>query len=66
MTIVVNGQVQDVAEGSSLADVVRAAGLELERVAVEHERVVVPRAQLESTLVSDGDKVEIVCFVGGG
>jgi thiamine biosynthesis protein ThiS len=36
------------------------------RVAVEHNLVVIKRAAYESTLVNEGDEVEIVNFVGGG
>ena len=36
------------------------------RVAVEHNLVVVRRARYDSTVVRDGDEVEIVNFVGGG
>lgn len=36
------------------------------RVAVELNENIVPKAQYESTEVSDGDKLEIVRFVGGG
>ena len=36
------------------------------RVAVEHNLVVVKRGAFESTMVREGDQVEIVNFVGGG
>ena len=36
------------------------------RVAVEHNEIVVKRPAFETTLVKDGDQIEIVNFVGGG
>lgn len=36
------------------------------RVAVEHNRQVVKRAQYAAETVAEGDEVEIVNFVGGG
>ena len=36
------------------------------RIAVEVNEVIVPKAQYETFMLSDCDRVEIVCFVGGG
>ncbi|MDQ3068406.1 MAG: sulfur carrier protein ThiS [Acidobacteriota bacterium] len=41
-------------------------GIDARRVAVEHNRRVVPRADYPATLIGEGDEVEIVNFVGGG
>jgi len=41
-------------------------GVVVERVAVEHNRRVVPRNQLAAQPLADGDVIEIVTFVGGG
>jgi len=37
-----------------------------DRVAVELNEKIIPKAQFETTLLSDADKMEIVSFVGGG
>lgn len=66
MQVTVNGEPRELAPGATLGDVVRAEGLDVARVAVEFDRVIVPREQLDSTLASEGSKVEIVHFVGGG
>jgi thiamine biosynthesis protein ThiS len=41
-------------------------GIKPDRVAVELNRNIVPREQWEKTPLSDGDRLEIVHFVGGG
>lgn len=66
MTIVVNGNQTDIAEGTDISDLVSSLGLVAERVAVELNKRIVRRADWVSTRISEGDKVEIVHFVGGG
>ncbi len=66
MTIVVNGNRTDIAEGSGISDLIKSLGLDTERVAVELNKRIVRRADWGSTTISEGDKVEIVHFVGGG
>lgn len=66
MTILLNGE-SFVADGP-LSVSRLLAGLEIDprRVAVEHNRFVVKRAAYDSTVVREGDEVEVVNFVGGG
>ena len=65
--IVVNGEARLVPEGSSLAALLGLLGIaDRSRIAVERNREVVPRAQLGTTPLAAGDRVEIVTFVGGG
>jgi thiamine biosynthesis protein ThiS len=66
LTIVVNGNRTDIAEGSGISDLIKSLGLDTERVAVELNKRIVRRADWGSTTISEGDKVEIVHFVGGG
>ena len=66
MTIVVNGNQTEIAEGSGISDLIKSVGLDTERVAVELNMRIVRRADWGSTTISEGDKVEIVHFVGGG
>ncbi|HUK90671.1 MAG TPA: sulfur carrier protein ThiS [Blastocatellia bacterium] len=66
MTVVVNGDEREVAAGAVVADLVARLDLKPERVAVELNRRILKRQQWGSTLLSEGDKVEIVHFVGGG
>ena len=61
-----NGDRKELTEGISLADLIAQLDLPAQRIAVEYNRTVVRRAQWDSTLLGDGDRVEIVHFVGGG
>ncbi|MHC4840008.1 MAG: sulfur carrier protein ThiS [Planctomycetota bacterium] len=66
MKIVVNGQEHEFTEGSSIADVVAALDIKTDRIATEHNLSVVPKAQYAATKLNEGDRLEIVSFVGGG
>lgn len=66
MDIRVNGEPMDVNEGLTLRALVEQLGLGAGPVAVERNGEVVPRAEHATTLVHDGDVIEIVHFVGGG
>lgn len=66
LTIVVNGNQTEIAQGTAIIDLVKAFDLSTERVAVELNKRIVRRADWASTIISEGDKVEIVHFVGGG
>ena len=69
LTVVLNGQSRvftTLPESPSLEDLVRELGLKLDRVAVEHNGSIATRAQWSETPLTEGDKLEIVHFVGGG
>lgn len=64
--LVVNGQ-ERVLEGvKTLADVVGHFGLNERIIVIEHNLNIVPREMYGETAVQEGDKIEIVHFVGGG
>lgn len=50
----------------SLAELIEQLGMKGDRVAVELNREIVARAQWPQTQLKDGDRLEIVHFVGGG
>ncbi|HJR58760.1 MAG TPA: sulfur carrier protein ThiS [Vicinamibacterales bacterium] len=66
MTIRLNGEPRDVAGPVSISALLTALAIDPHQVAVEHNLVVIKRDAYASTIVSDGDEVEIVNFVGGG
>jgi thiamine biosynthesis protein ThiS len=68
MTLVINGQPRafDLAAGATVLDLVAALGLKQDRVAVEQNGSIVSRPAWAGTPVSEGDRFEIVHFVGGG
>ena len=66
ISVQVNGEPRTIPAGCSIADMLRAIGLDPRKVAVERNLEVVPRSTLEEVQVGDGDAFEIVHFVGGG
>ena len=63
--VTINGEAV-AADGKSLAEYLAEAGYTTERVAVELNGDIVPKAVYEQTRLCAGDEVEIVAFVGGG
>lgn len=66
ISIFVNGEERKVREDGTITDLVRALGLDPERLAIELDRRIVKRAHWASTKLPAGAKLEIVQFVGGG
>jgi sulfur carrier protein len=66
MKLVINGEDREFSTISSLSDLVEQLGMTPDRVAVELNRDLVSRDRWPATTLSDGDKLEIVHFVGGG
>ena len=64
--IQVNGQSTALEPGTSVETLLQSRGLNPARVAVERNGAIVRRADFAQTLLADGDKIEIVHFVGGG
>lgn len=63
--ILLNGEDRQVAASTVLA-LIDEIGLDGRKVAVERNLEIVPRSQYLATDLSDGDRLEIVHFVGGG
>ena len=63
--ITINGEVHEVSE-LRLTDYLQARSMPKQRIAVECNGEILPKAQYDETVLRDGDKVEIVQFVGGG
>ena len=66
MQIKLNGETKDVADGTTLLSLVEQLSLAPERLAVELNHEVIRRAEWPEVKLSDGDRVELVHFVGGG
>jgi len=62
----VNGERRQVPDGTTVAQLLDTLGIARDRVAVEVNLDVVPRAEHASRSLSPGDRVEVVSFVGGG
>jgi thiazole synthase len=66
MNLMVNGEPATTPEGSTVADLLDRMGLPAKGIAVERNREIVPKSAYGVTRLSDGDRIEIVQFVGGG
>ncbi len=67
MEITINGEKRVLADQVTLAELLVELGLpDLRRVAVEHNGNLAPREQWSTLRLTDGDRLEIVHFVGGG
>lgn len=66
MTITANGKQRTIADGESVASLLRALGLAPERVVVEHNGGALRRDRFVETVLRDGDRLEIAQMVGGG
>lgn len=66
MTLTINGENRNFTSVSTVSDLVSELGMKADRVAIELNRDLLPRDRWISTQLSDGDKLEIVHFVGGG
>jgi thiamine biosynthesis protein ThiS len=64
--IVLNGEPRQIADGAGLIGLIAQLNLRKGRIAVEINRVIVPKAEWPAVVLKSGDSVEIVNFVGGG
>ena len=64
--VTVNGAARAVPEGCTVAHLLEILEVDPTRVAVERNLSVVQKRSYDSTLLADGDHVEVVTFVGGG
>jgi len=65
MNLTINGETQ-LRSAETLSALVEQLGMKPDRVAIELNREIVPREQWPQTLLHEGDRLEIVHFVGGG
>jgi len=69
MKLQINGEERDFGDSPApftLAALVEILGMKADRVAVELNRDIVPRDRWAATQLQEGDRLEIVHFVGGG
>jgi thiamine biosynthesis protein ThiS len=66
MILTINGENRTVGALESLAALVASLGLDPRKVAVERNLEIVPRSAYAQTPIAEGDRIEIVHFIGGG
>jgi len=64
--ILVNGETRQVDAGTTVLSLLRALSLPETRVAVERNLALVRKTEFAGTVLGEGDRIEIVTFVGGG
>lgn len=66
MELTINGEARRFEAPLSVAGLLVALGLEPRKIAVERNLEIVPKSLYGATTLAEGDRVEIVQFVGGG
>ena len=66
IAIEVNGETRSFGPGATVATLVASLGLDTRKVAVERNEAIVPRSRYDATALTEGDRFEIVHFIGGG
>jgi thiamine biosynthesis protein ThiS len=64
--MVVNGSPLELAEDATVLELLRALSVSPDRVAVEVNREIVPREDYGCRRLAEGDRIELITFVGGG
>ena len=66
MPITINGEPHSLTLPCSLAALVDQLQLNLQQIAIERNSAIVPRSTYATTMLAEGDRLEIVRFIGGG
>ena len=66
LTVTINGEARTLGGAMSVRAMLLFLGLDPSKIAVERNLEIVPRSTYARVLLSDGDRLEIVQFVGGG
>jgi len=62
----INGESRELAPGLTVAGLLQDLGIDTRKVAVERNLEIVPKSAFAATEVQEGDRLEIVHFIGGG
>ena len=66
MEITLNGEKYNLETGSNIVDLIEKLGLNRDKLAIERNLEIVPKSKFAMTIIEEGDKLEIVHFIGGG
>jgi thiamine biosynthesis protein ThiS len=66
MRLTINGEARELAPVATVSELIAALSLDTRKVAVERNLEIVPRSLHAETPVAEGDRIEIVHFIGGG
>ena len=65
INILLNGEKHEV-QATTLSEMIRELGLEKRMIAIERNLEVVPKSAYDSTVLAEGDRIELVHMIGGG
>lgn len=66
MRLTINGEMRDMTGAATVAELLASLELDARKIAIELNREIVPRSAYDATGLNEGDKIEIVHFIGGG
>ena len=66
MQLSINGEARQFDAPTTLSSLIESLGLDPRKVAIERNLEIVPRSTYAATPLADGDRIEIVHFIGGG
>lgn len=66
LSVTINGKIQSVPEGSTIRTHLAGLGIDPAHVVVEVNGVIVKKEKFDEHMICNGDKLEILRFVGGG
>ena len=66
MQIILNGTEKNFQDQISIATLIKELELDEQKIAIERNKEIVPRTAFNSIRLCEGDKIEIVHFIGGG
>jgi thiamine biosynthesis protein ThiS len=66
MWLMINGEAKELGAATTVAALVDALGLDRGKLAIERNLQIIPRSAYAATPLAEGDRIEIVAFVGGG
>lgn len=66
MEVLINGEKREIKPGTTVGTLLKELGVDYRYLAVERNRVIVPKQDYDRVILEEGDEIEIVRFVGGG
>lgn len=66
MDIMVNGEQVSCEEGMTLESMIAQRGHDKRQIAIEWNEKIIPKEEYETSVIKEGDVIEIVTFMGGG
>ena len=64
--IKVNGKIKRIFENTRLLDLIKSLKIPIKKVAIELNQEIIDKKKLKNIKIQNGDKIEIVHFIGGG